>query len=130
MGVNMRPTKSNKLSLILACSLLFLTGCINTKGNIGNVQSYPIPTFEAQWIRNGEPIEFEGERWYPADSTENLQDSEILLMGEHRGIQFFIDKLDVRPYNRLYTKFGRNKFRYFQKRTKEDDPGFASHQEL
>ena len=99
----------------MVCGLLFLTGCINTKGNVGNVQSYPIPTFEAQWIRNGEPIEFEGELWYPADSTENLQDSEILLMGEHRGIQFFIDKLDVRPYECLYTKYGKNQFRYFEK---------------
>lgn len=116
--------------LSIVYSLLLLTGCINTQGNVGNVQSYLIPAVEAPWIRNGEPIEYEGELWYPADGTESLQDSEVFLIGEQRGIQFFVDKLDVRPYNRLYTKFGRNKFRYFKKRINADDPGFASHEKF
>ena len=90
-------------------------GCHSTQGNVGQVQSYAAFTTELEWIRNGEPIVFENEKWYPKDGTETMQDSEVMLLGEYRGVQFFIDKEDVRPYKRLYTKFGRNKFRYFEK---------------
>ncbi|MDO8580060.1 MAG: hypothetical protein Q7S13_01100 [Candidatus Omnitrophota bacterium] len=99
------------LSIVIVC--LCLSNCQTSKGNIGNVQSFDAPVVEAKWIRNGEPIEFEVEFWSPADGIENLLDSEVYLVGEYRGAQFFVDKQDVRPYNRLYTKFERNKFRYF-----------------
>ncbi len=46
-------------------------------------------------------------------------DSEVLLLGEYRNVQFFIDKIDVRPYARLYTKFANNQFRFFKKRNGE-----------
>ena len=74
---------------------------------------------EAEWIRNGEPIEFEEELWYPADSVEGFLDSEMMLVGTYRNVQFFIDKVDVRPYDRLYTKFSRNQFRFYEKRKEE-----------
>lgn len=96
---------------------LWLTGC-RSSGNIGNVFNYPIPSVEAAWIRNGEPVEFEGELWFPADGVENFQDTEMFLAGEYKGIQFFVDRTDVRPYQRIYTKFDRNKFRFFEKRTR------------
>ncbi len=101
------------LSLVL--SLLFLAGCATQTGNVGNVQSYMSPSVEAKWIRDGEPIEFEGELWYPADGIESLLDSEVYHIGEYKDVQIFIDKLDVRPYERLYTKYGKNQFRYFAK---------------
>ena len=72
-------------------------------------------TLEAEWIRNGEPVEFEGEKWYPADALENLLDSEVYLIGEYRDVSLFVDMTDVRPYERLYTRFGRNKYRFFEK---------------
>ena len=92
-----------------------LMGCQATTGNVGQLQSYPSPIMEADWVRNGEPIEFEGEKWFPLDGTESLIDSEVQLMGEYRGVQFFTDKEDVKPFKRLYTKFGRNKYRYYEK---------------
>ena len=99
-------------------SILLLVGCFSTeKGNVGRFQSYPIPSIEAAWIRNGEPIEFEGELWYPADGVESLMDSEVQILGEYKGVQYFADKVDVRPYQRLYTKFENNKFRYYKKKT-------------
>jgi len=102
--------------LVLACSL---GGC-NTKvrGNQGQLPTYPLMPVEAQWIRNGEPIEFEGKLWYPQDGVESLLDSEVYYVGEYREVQYFIDKIDVRPYDRLYTKFSKNQFRYFKKRGK------------
>lgn len=95
--------------------LSWQTGCAQAPGNVGNLQSYSVPPAEAQWIRDGEPLEFEGERWYPEDGTENFLDSEVYVLGEYRGVEFFADKVDVRPYDRLYTKFGKNRFRYFER---------------
>ena len=99
----------------LVFSLLFVTGCVTQTGNVGNVQSFLAPPVEAKWIRDGEPIEFEGVFWYPADGIESLLDSEVYHIGEYKDTQIFIDKLDVRPYERLYSKYGSNQFRYFEK---------------
>ena len=96
-------------------SLLSLAGCVTQTGNVGNLQSFSAPMVEAKWIRDGEPIEFEEALWYPADGIEGLMDSEVYHVGEYKGTQVFIDKLDVRPYERLYTKYGKNQFRYFEK---------------
>lgn len=109
----MKKTKTLFIILMLG---VIVSGCRTVKGNVGEMPSYPFPAREAQFILNGEPIEFEGEFWFPADDTESLLDSEIFLLGEYRGVQFFIEKTDVRPYKRLYTKFGRNKYRYFETR--------------
>ena len=113
-----------KISLVILFSpaVLFFVSCTNIKrGNDGNIKNYPFSqNLETDWIRNGDPIQFEGELWYPQDGTESLLDSEVYLLGEYRGVQFFVDKLDVRPFNRLYTKFGVNKFRYYTKRNTND----------
>lgn len=98
--------------------VVFFTGCSTATpgGNVGNLQSYPTPAIEAQWIRDGRPIEFEGSVWYPADGLETMQDSEVYLVAEYKGVQVFVDRIDVRPYERLYTKFSKNRFRYFRQK--------------
>ena len=102
-------------ALVLLLTVIF-PGCTSSQnGNIGNLQSYSTPVKEADWIRNGQPLEFEGEMWYPQDGIESLLDAEVLLLGEYQGVQIFVDKQDVRPFNRLYTKFNKNQFRYFEK---------------
>ncbi|HQP09749.1 MAG TPA: hypothetical protein PKV41_00015 [Candidatus Omnitrophota bacterium] len=100
-------------------SIVLFVGCQTTGGNVGQLQSYSTPAVEAEWIRSGEPIEFEEELWYPADSIEGFLDSEMMMVGAYRDVKFFVDKVDVRPYNRLYTKFGRNQFRFFERRDEE-----------
>ncbi len=97
--------------------VLFLMGCGGNIPKEERLEIYQAPELEAEWIRKGEPLEFEGELWYPVDGVENLLDSEVYLLGEYRGVQFFLEKTDVRPYDRLYTKFGRHRFRYFQKKS-------------
>ena len=98
----------------------FLGGCAAmNSGNDGQVQSYPTPVIEAQWIRNGDPIEYDGYKWYPGNDYEVLQDSEVLQIGEYKGVQIFVEKIAVKPYERIYTKFDKNKFRYFERR--DDD---------
>lgn len=105
-------------------SFIFLIVCIVCIGcattgiqNRGMMPTYEYTNLEADWIRNGEPIDFEGELWYPQDGIEGLTDSEVLVVGEYRELKVFVDKVDVRPYERLYTKFGVNKYRYFEKQS-------------
>lgn len=95
---------------------ILTAGCQTTGSSIKQVQFHASDSFEAEWIRDGQPLEFENSLWYPVDDVESFLDSEMRLMGEHRGVQYFVDKVDVRPYNRLYTKFDNNKFRYFEKK--------------
>ena len=98
----------------------FLGGCASlNSGNDGQVQSYPAPAIEAAWIRDGEAIEFEGYKWYPVNDYEVLDDSEVYLVGEYKGVEIFVEKIATKPYERIYTKFDKNKFRYFEHR--DDD---------
>ena len=107
------------LGLRLALSVI-LGGCASVNsGNDGQVQSYPSPAVEAGWIRNGEPIEFGGDKWYPVNDFEALVDSDVYKIGEYKGVQVFVEKIAAKPYERIYTKFEKNKFRYYERR--EDD---------
>jgi len=101
--------------IFVACWGIALAGCSNFLTSDGKIKTVSISMIEPEWIRNGEPIEYEGEKWYPQDGIEVMTDAEVYALGEYRGVPFFIDKQDVRPYDRLYTKFGHNKFRYFEK---------------
>jgi hypothetical protein len=95
----------------------FLGGCTSVNsGNNGQVESYPSPVIEAGWIRNGESIDFDGYKWYPVNDYEVLQDSEVFQVGEYKGVQVFVEKIATKPYERIYTKFDKNKFRYFERR--------------
>ena len=97
--------------------IVFLGGCASmNSGNDGQVQSYPAPAVEAAWIRDGDPIEYDGHKWYPNNDYEVLQDSEVYQITEYKGVQVFVERIAVKPYPRLYTKFEKNKFRYFERR--------------
>ncbi len=105
-----------RLSLLLALTGL-AAGCASVNsGNDGQVQSYPAPVIEAAWIREGEPIEFEGSKWFPVNDYEVMQDSDVFQIAEYKGVQVFVQKIAVKPYDRIYTKFDKNKFRYFERR--------------
>lgn len=101
---------------VVAALLAGMGGCAGRENYGGQMQTYYAPAQEADWIRNGEPIEFENELWYPVDDVEVLRDSEMIPMGTYRGVQFFIEKVDVRPLARLYTKFGNHQYRFFVRR--------------
>jgi hypothetical protein len=97
---------------------VILTGCSST-GNSGSIQSYSFMAVEPKWIRDGEPIFYDGQRWYPQDDVEVMQDSEVTLIGDYRGVQVFTAKTDVKPFDRLYTKFDVNKYRYYYPQKKK-----------
>lgn len=92
--------------------IILLSGCA---GGVSYREIYSFTPVEAEWIRDGAPLEFEGEQWFPADVVENLLDEEVAPVGNYQGVEIFIEKSDVRPYARLYTKFGRHKYRLFEK---------------
>jgi len=104
--------------LCVGVLLAVLAGC--TTCGLERKELYPAPVTEAQWIVNGQPLEYEKTLWYPADIVENLLDDEVYLLGEYRGVQIFAEKTDVRPYERIYTKFGKHKYRAFEKKQVND----------
>jgi hypothetical protein len=100
--------------------VIFLGGCTSVPpGNNGQIQSYPAPVIEAGWIRSGDPIEYDGSKWYPVNDYETLQDSEIFQISEYKGVQIFVEKIAIKPYERIYTKFDKNKFRYYERRNND-----------
>lgn len=101
----------------MLCVVLF--GCTNITHNAGRMEQYAVPDEEAEWIQQGNPIKFDGEVWHPQDNFDVLLDSEVYFKGQYNGVPFFVEKIDVQPYNKVFTKFGRNKFRIY--RAMEDE---------
>lgn len=99
---------------VLFMMLLVFAGCAGLRQHdSGLIQSYGSPVIEAAWIRNGQPLIFENHEWYPVDDTETLLDNEVFQVGEYQGVAVFVEKIDARPYDRLYTKFAKGRFRYY-----------------
>ncbi|MEW5894221.1 MAG: hypothetical protein AB1650_00440 [Candidatus Omnitrophota bacterium] len=107
-----------KFLLLAVC--LVLSGCSSVERNQGTMAKYSVPDEEARWIQNGNPIDFEDRLWYPQDRFDVLLDSEVYYKGEYRGVPFFVEKVDIKPYNKIFTKFGRNKFRVYRPVNKND----------
>lgn len=93
-----------------------LTGCIPLSRPDDIPQMYAVPDQEAAWILAGEPIVFQDKSWFPADATEAFLDKEMRKLGQYKGVDFFVSREDVEPYERLFTKFDRNRYRYYQLR--------------
>jgi hypothetical protein len=109
--------KQYAVLILTALLSLSAAGCFNlgSSNNKGQLQSYPSPLVEAGWIRNGDPIVYEGRHWFPVDDLENLLDSEVFQIGEFQDVQIFVEKVDSKPYDRLYTKFAKGKYRYYER---------------
>ncbi len=105
---------SFKIVLIVVAVVISISGCSTSPSKGGLRTSYAAP-LEADWIRDGQSLEFEKELWYPMDNVENILDSEVYKVGVYRSLDIFVEAIDVRPYDRLYTKFGKNKYRFFEK---------------
>jgi len=93
---------------------ILFAGCQSVDSVKDLPRSLPVP-HEAEWIRNGEPIEFEGGLWFPNDNIENFLNTEVYQVGEFKELPVYVEAIDVRPFERLYTKFNRNQYRSFEK---------------
>ena len=71
---------------------------------------------EPEWIRNGEPVEIEQASWYPTDEVERLMDNEVFQIGKYKDVPVFIERVDVKPYARVYTRFEKGRYRAFEPR--------------
>jgi len=107
----MRRTGLVVFGIIMAVGAFVLTS-----GALAASKPSETPASEVAWIRNGEPISFEGENWYPTDEVENLLDNEVYAAGMYREVPFFLDKTDVKPFDRIYTRFAKNRYRAFERR--------------
>jgi hypothetical protein len=102
------------LVVMMGVCAALCAGCIlPQRGNEPSIISSTQLT-EPVWIRNGEPIVFEAEDWFPMDEVENLLDSEVYEAGTYREVPFFIERTDVRPFERIYTHFSKNRYRAFE----------------
>lgn len=100
--------------LMAGMVLLGLAGCMAARQ-----RSEPSLTAdqltEPVWIRHAEPVEFEAAAWFPTDNVENLLDHEVYQAGVYRDVPFFIDRTDVRPFERIYVRFAPNRYRACEK---------------
>ena len=94
---------------------LALGGCALSDKNATTAESWSYPLSEPDWVREGQPIDYDGAKWFPTRDVENLLDSEVYPLGEYKGVKFFFDRTDIKPFERIYTQFGRNRYRAFEK---------------
>jgi hypothetical protein len=97
------------LFLILIFSL---AGC--AAGYLNKPHDYT--TKEADWIRNGQPITYDNKKWYPTEYIENHLDVEMEYAGEFQKVPFYVERRQIKPFNRIYTKFDYHKYRLFTER--------------
>ena len=96
-------------------SSLFLLGLLcGCSGPVPYTRAGYLPK-EPDWIKNGEPLVYENQNWYPTEDVENLKDDEVECIAEYKKIPFYAEKIQIKPFNRLYTRFGKNKYRQFSK---------------
>ncbi len=102
------------IPVLLLLMLLVSAGCATAPRGEELADMTAAHLDEPEWIRNGEPIIFEAVEWFPTDEVENLLGSEVYAAGTFRGLPFFIEKTDVRPFERLYTRFAVNRYRAYE----------------
>jgi len=75
--------KNNRSNIfILLFIIVALVGCNNSASNKAKTGSSLDLDMEPLWIRRGNPIEFEGKRWFPQDGIETLLATEVYSLGE------------------------------------------------
>lgn len=101
-------------NILAVLAVLSLAGCVLPQRGGGPSIMTSMQLREPVWVRNGEPVVFETKNWFPTDEVENLLDSEVYQAGTYREVPFFIEKSDVRPYQRIYMYFSKNRYRAFE----------------
>jgi hypothetical protein len=96
--------------------LLALGGCQTMQSGPDASAMAGLERGEPGWIVNGEPISFEGNAWFPTDEVERFLESEVFRLGVYREVPFFVDRTDVRPFERIYTRFAPGRYRAFEQK--------------
>ncbi|MEI6437462.1 MAG: hypothetical protein WCO69_01780 [Candidatus Omnitrophota bacterium] len=91
-------------------------GCSMPSRSLDNGAAALVAPVEAEWIRNGQPMEFDDLTWYPTDDVERLLDNEMYKIGQYKDVPVFIERIEVKPYARVYTRFEKGRYRAFEPR--------------
>lgn len=75
---------------------------------------------EAAWIKDGKPILYDNKSWYPTEFIENHLDKEMEYIDSFQKVPFYVERRQIRPYDRLYTKFDYHKYRMFLEKKSYD----------
>jgi hypothetical protein len=97
-------SRRNAVSVMLA--LLACAGCAAPREKV---------PAEPDWIREGQPLVYEGANWLPQRRSEVFAESDLEQVGEYRGVPFFAERADLKPYATLYTTLGPYEYRAFKK---------------
>lgn len=102
--------KSEVLKTIFALLILSFAGCAASQS--GSF-SREYKSKEAGWIKEGKPIIFEARSWYPTEYIENHIDSEMDYVDQFQNVPFYVERRQIKPFDRIYTKFDYHKYRLF-----------------
>ncbi len=94
--------------------ILVSAGCMRPPQSVNTLAEASLPLTEPVWVHNGEPIEMEGGVWFPTREVERFMDSEMFLIGKIRDTNVYVERTDVKPYARLYTRFDQGRYRAFE----------------
>ncbi|MEW6008659.1 MAG: hypothetical protein AB1629_03400 [Candidatus Omnitrophota bacterium] len=96
---------------------IVLAGCAGSYAARRNID-YAIK--EAEWIKDGKPLIYDNKSWYATEFIENHLDNEMEYVGEFQNAPFYVERRQIKPYNRIYTKFDYHKYRLFLERKPTD----------
>ncbi len=105
-----------RMLMVLLLGIFTAAGCFLPSRALDQHANMPAISLEPEWIRNGEPLEIEKTIWYPTDEVERLMEDEMVQIGVFRNVAVFIERVDVKPYARVYTRFDRSRYRSFEPR--------------
>jgi len=94
----------------------FVVGMVLISGCGGGAPVETIAYVEPDWVREGEPVILQEVKWYPLDVIEHFEYREMVYVDEYKGQKVFVEKRDVKPYDRLYMKIDPLTFRAFKQK--------------
>ncbi len=102
--------KKEILNTMLALLIFGFAGCA---ANQSGALNKDFTTREAGWVKEGKPIIFESRSWYPTEYIENHVDSEMDYVDQFQNVPFYVERRQIKPFDRIYTKFDYHKYRLF-----------------
>lgn len=102
--------KKGLLTTILALLVLGAAGCATNQSGAFNKD---FSTREAGWVKEGKPIIFGSSSWYPTEYIENHLDAEMEYVDQFQNVPFYVERRQIKPFDRIYTKFDYHKYRLF-----------------
>jgi len=108
----------NRLARLIACSIVGATVFSTAASAQVNLQPTPPPTLTAEnetWYRNGEPIMFAGNIYYPAGPATHFNGDEMVRSGFYQGIPLY-SRTTIEPYSVVFVPIGGGMMQPYERR--------------